>query len=350
MFLCILFLCFFFFFFFFFSSRRRHTRYIGDWSSDVCSSDLRDHAWSVSSYGPTSTWIGGATTGGTLWSGGVPTITVSSRTSLPAFSLMNAMPCVPVTIVTVATCEPAATITLPAIVATAGSLLVTVTGVFCAAGVGSTGTVRVCCPPSGTISIPAEGADCTTIPAGGATIGGTRPAGGAPTITVSSRTVAPTRNVRNATPFTPVATISGATCDPAGTTTGPTTLATAGSLLVTVTGVLWLAGASSSGIVSEDWPVPGAMSCPAEAGVSTTRPTGAARIGGVLPGVGVPTTTVRPRTSVPARSVISAVPRAPVAIVSVAVREPAGTITEPTTCATLASLLVACTAVSWLAG
>src|SRR5437762_6487969 len=34
--LCILF----FFFFFFFSSRRRHTRYIGDWSSDVCSSDL----------------------------------------------------------------------------------------------------------------------------------------------------------------------------------------------------------------------------------------------------------------------------------------------------------------------
>src|ERR1017187_5122838 len=30
-----------FVFFFFFSSRRRHTRYIGDWSSDVCSSDLQ---------------------------------------------------------------------------------------------------------------------------------------------------------------------------------------------------------------------------------------------------------------------------------------------------------------------
>src|SRR5437762_4249651 len=29
-----------FLFIFFFSSRRRHTRYIGDWSSDVCSSDL----------------------------------------------------------------------------------------------------------------------------------------------------------------------------------------------------------------------------------------------------------------------------------------------------------------------
>src|SRR5204862_2007787 len=31
----------FFSFFFFFSSRRRHTRSLRDWSSDVCSSDLR---------------------------------------------------------------------------------------------------------------------------------------------------------------------------------------------------------------------------------------------------------------------------------------------------------------------
>src|SRR2546426_1211069 len=29
--------------FFFFSSRRRHTRLQGDWSSDVCSSDLAGH-------------------------------------------------------------------------------------------------------------------------------------------------------------------------------------------------------------------------------------------------------------------------------------------------------------------
>src|SRR5215467_4341153 len=29
-------------FFFFFSSRRRHTRLQGDWSSDVCSSDIGD--------------------------------------------------------------------------------------------------------------------------------------------------------------------------------------------------------------------------------------------------------------------------------------------------------------------
>src|SRR5262245_65796222 len=33
--MCCLFLC------FFFSSRRRHTRCLSDWSSDVCSSDLR---------------------------------------------------------------------------------------------------------------------------------------------------------------------------------------------------------------------------------------------------------------------------------------------------------------------
>src|ERR1022692_3887533 len=46
-----------FFFFFFFSSRRRHTRLQGDWSSDVCSSDL------VAKYVPTpvlSPWNGGS--------------------------------------------------------------------------------------------------------------------------------------------------------------------------------------------------------------------------------------------------------------------------------------------------
>src|SRR2546426_7918181 len=42
----------FIFLFFFFSSRRRHTRLQGDWSSDVCSSDLywiaeRIETWSV---------------------------------------------------------------------------------------------------------------------------------------------------------------------------------------------------------------------------------------------------------------------------------------------------------------
>src|SRR5690348_17487923 len=42
-------------FFFFFSSRRRHTRWTGDWSSDVCSSDLSARA------SQRSTTDGGAT-------------------------------------------------------------------------------------------------------------------------------------------------------------------------------------------------------------------------------------------------------------------------------------------------
>src|SRR5437879_8789681 len=37
---------------FYFSSRRRHTRYIGDWSSDVCSSDL-----ACLSLNHNSTWL-----------------------------------------------------------------------------------------------------------------------------------------------------------------------------------------------------------------------------------------------------------------------------------------------------
>src|SRR5437879_7899796 len=44
-------------FHFFFSSRRRHTRYIGDWSSDVCSSDLAmaDAGASVLTFHPEAT-------------------------------------------------------------------------------------------------------------------------------------------------------------------------------------------------------------------------------------------------------------------------------------------------------
>ena len=40
------------FFFFFFSSRRRHTRLQGDWSSDVCSSDLPGKGYRMTSRGP----------------------------------------------------------------------------------------------------------------------------------------------------------------------------------------------------------------------------------------------------------------------------------------------------------
>src|SRR5437879_6424394 len=41
--------------FFFFSSRRRHTRYIGDWSSDVCSSDLGNSNMALAA-GAAFTW------------------------------------------------------------------------------------------------------------------------------------------------------------------------------------------------------------------------------------------------------------------------------------------------------
>src|SRR5438876_11677929 len=48
--------------FFFFSSRRRHTRWTGDWSSDVCSSDLTAFAWLTAPPSVPSSWI--ETTGG----------------------------------------------------------------------------------------------------------------------------------------------------------------------------------------------------------------------------------------------------------------------------------------------
>src|SRR5256885_9308495 len=43
--------------FFFFSSRRRHTRLQGDWSSDVCSSDLHPARWCSST---ASAWVRGS--------------------------------------------------------------------------------------------------------------------------------------------------------------------------------------------------------------------------------------------------------------------------------------------------
>src|SRR5437588_8336996 len=49
------FIVFFLYFFFFFSSRRRHTRSLCDWSSDVCSSDLRASGSARSRRAPTQT-------------------------------------------------------------------------------------------------------------------------------------------------------------------------------------------------------------------------------------------------------------------------------------------------------
>src|SRR5205809_406442 len=137
----------------------------------------------------------------------------------------------------------------------------------------------------------------TSICTGGATIGGTLPAGGVPTITVSSRTCPPAVIVRNAMPCVPVATVSVATWLPAGITTAPTTLAIAGSLLLTVTGVSTVAGVGSNGTVSVRSSVPRPISCPADGAVITSIATGGATISGTLPAGGVPTITVSPRTS-----------------------------------------------------
>src|SRR2546430_14367210 len=47
-------------FFFFFSSRRRHTRFDCDWSSDVCSSDLREET-ETDLFGEQTVLCGGVT-------------------------------------------------------------------------------------------------------------------------------------------------------------------------------------------------------------------------------------------------------------------------------------------------
>src|SRR5439155_61106 len=200
--------------------------------------------------------------GGTLPAGGGPTITVSPRTWLPACSVSSAVPAVPVVIVSVAVCEPARTTTAPSTVATAGSLLVTVTGVSAVAGVGSSGTVNVCWPLVGVISCPSDWGLTTVTSTGAAMIGGTLPAGGGPTITVSPRTSVPARSVSNAFPSVPVPTVRVASPARPSSALAPSTVATAGSLLVTVTGVSIVAGVGNSGTVSVCWPLAGASSRP----------------------------------------------------------------------------------------
>src|SRR5256885_13652907 len=69
------------FFFFFFSSRRRHTRLQGDWSSDVCSSDLPEVVYEIA-HGKFSFWwrdsvllerqLGGLVETGLVAAGGRP--------------------------------------------------------------------------------------------------------------------------------------------------------------------------------------------------------------------------------------------------------------------------------------
>src|SRR5688500_19802118 len=53
---------------FVFSSRRRHTRLQGDWSSDVCSSDLVDDCDTLSAHGAQADAGSGKPAGGVVWS------------------------------------------------------------------------------------------------------------------------------------------------------------------------------------------------------------------------------------------------------------------------------------------
>src|SRR5256885_4441345 len=72
--------------FFFFSSRRRHTRLQGDWSSDVCSSDL--DVSDISSLGtlPSGGWLL-VRTGWTSSSPGSPGFTVAGAQMLASSAL-----------------------------------------------------------------------------------------------------------------------------------------------------------------------------------------------------------------------------------------------------------------------
>src|SRR4051794_6319245 len=64
---------FFFSCFFFFSSRRRHTRWTGDWSSDVCSSDLMLIGVAINYVVPNRAfiYITSTATAGAMWTWGV---------------------------------------------------------------------------------------------------------------------------------------------------------------------------------------------------------------------------------------------------------------------------------------
>src|SRR5690348_17464804 len=65
---------------FFFSSRRRHTRWTGDWSSDVCSSDLGERQASLAIHDNAG---GGAQTVGLTGTGILPANGSGGRGTLP---------------------------------------------------------------------------------------------------------------------------------------------------------------------------------------------------------------------------------------------------------------------------
>src|SRR5688572_18309218 len=148
----------------------------------------------------------------------------------------------------VADCEPAATVTAPTTCATAGLVLVTVTGVVVAAGAGSSRTITLPWFASGWTRRPSDGADSTFTPTARAVTGAMTPASnGGPTTTVTSEVTPPAWSVNVAVPASPVVTGITASRLPGGMTTDAVTVATAGFDEVMVTGVSRPAGAGSSG-------------------------------------------------------------------------------------------------------
>src|SRR3954468_4280742 len=122
---------------------------------------------------------------------------------------------------------------------------------------------------------------------------------------------------------------------PAATTTGPSTTATFGSLLLTVTVVGATAGADSTVAFTVGCPPAALNTFPSCRCASTTTPTGLAITGGMVPGAGVPTPIVSSRVSFPARNVSVADPSTPATMVTLAKVAPAAITTGSTTVATL---------------
>ena len=169
---------------------------------------------------------------GTRPGGGVPTNTVTWRTSLPIRSVSVASPAAPVTRVSGATCSPAAIVTEPRTSATPGSLLVTVTAVSAVTGAVSSRSATVRCAAALRVSRPAEGGVRSAMPIAGATTARSCSATGSFTETMAAG--APLLELVRIVVL-PVATpVTGtkASVAPASSTTCPGTLAIVGSAAV----------------------------------------------------------------------------------------------------------------------
>jgi hypothetical protein len=202
---------------------------------------------------------------------------------LPATSVTIALPAAPVVIAKVASVEPAGITTGPAIDATLGSLLVITSSVSAAAGAARMRSVTVRVLDAGTITSPADENGKITAPTGGANTGGVLAALGVPMTTRSSRPVPPPTSWSTASPLGPAAIARLTVVEPAGTTTGPATLATPASLLETRIGTFCTAGSPRSRIETVLVVLGATATSPAEENGCTATPKGAATASSVEP-------------------------------------------------------------------